>query len=226
MKGDTMNHTPDSATTAGNGGSFDPQQAAALLDQTTQQTRRRLEPYPPWLLVIRAAGALAVFGAVWLSVRGQHPYKYPTAAVIPVVIAFGVLNFGATVAVARRATAGVSGRSRLRPAEITIMAAAWLGVFVVMAALAGAGVSNAIVYGTYPATVPLIVAGVAWAGIMAARANWRACGSGLAVAAVGAVGAFAGPAGAWAVAGVGIFLELLGSAAAIAWRQRRSVIRS
>jgi hypothetical protein len=40
------------------------------------------------------------------------------------------------------------------------------------------------------------------------------------------VGAFAGPAGAWAVAGVGIFLELLGSAAAIAWRQRRSVIRS
>jgi hypothetical protein len=95
---------------------------------------------------------LAVCGAVWLSVRGQHPYKGPTAAVLPVVFAFVVVNFGATVAVARRATAGVSGRSRLRWAEIAIMAVAW-------------------------------------------------------------------------VAGVGLCIVLLGSAAAIAWQQRRSVIR-
>ena len=74
-----MNHTPDT-TAAGNGGNFDPQQAAALLDQTTQQARRQLEPSPPWLLVIRAVLVLAVCGAVWLSVRGQHPYTGPTAA--------------------------------------------------------------------------------------------------------------------------------------------------
>jgi hypothetical protein len=220
MEGDTMNHTSDTTTAADNGGNFDPQQAAALLDQTTQQARRQFEPYPPWLLVIRAVMVLAACGAVWLSVRGQHPYKGPTAAVIPVVFAFVVVNLGATVAVAKRATAGVSGRSRLRPAEITVMAVAWVAVFAVMGALAGAGVSRAIVYGLYPTTVPLIVAGLAWAGIMAARTNWRACGTALAVAAVGAVGAFAGPAGAWAVAGVGLFVVLLGSAAAIAWRQR------
>ncbi len=218
-----MNHTPD--TSVGNGGNFDPQQAAALLDQTTQQARRQLEPAQPWLLVIRAVLVLAVCGAVWLSVRGQHPYRGPTAAVLPVVLAFVVLNFGATVAVRKRATAGVSGRSRLRPAEITVLAAAWIAAFVVMGALAGAGVSRAIVYGLYPATVPLMVAGLAWAGIMAARANWRACGTGLAVAAVGAVGAFTGPAGAWAVAGVGLCVTLLGTAAAIAWQQRRRVVR-
>jgi len=34
------------------------------------------------------------------------------------------------------------------------------------------------------------------------------------------VGAFAGPAGAWAVAAVGLFVMLLGSATAIAWQQR------
>ncbi|HEY6708685.1 MAG TPA: hypothetical protein VJB61_13965 [Actinomycetota bacterium] len=79
--------------------------------------------------------------------------------------------------------------------------------------------SNTIVYGLYPATAPLIVGGLVWAGMMAARADWRACGSGLAAAAVGAVGAFAGPAGAWAVAGMGLFVVLLGNAAAIAWRQ-------
>jgi hypothetical protein len=116
-----MNPTPD--TTAGNGGSFDPRQAAALLDQTTRQARRQLEPAQPWLLVIRAVVALAVFGAVWLNVRGQHPYHHPTAAIIPVVIAFGVLNLVATVTVARRATAGLSGQSRLRPAEIAVLAA-------------------------------------------------------------------------------------------------------
>ncbi|MGO8886383.1 MAG: hypothetical protein ACLPUO_25515 [Streptosporangiaceae bacterium] len=219
-----MNHTPDT-TAADNGGNFDPQQAAALLDQTTQQARRQIEPAQPWLLVIRGVLVLAVCGAVWLSVRGQHPYKGPTAAVLPFVFAFVVLNFGATVAVAKRATAGVSGRTRLRPAEVTALAVVWVGVFAVMGALAGAGVSRSIVYGLYPATVPLIAAGLAWAGIMAARANWRACGTGLGVAVVGGVGAFAGPAGAWAVAGVGLCVVLLGSAAAIAWRQRRSVVR-
>ena len=220
-----MNHTPDTAA-VGNGGNFDPQQAAALLDQTTQQTRRQLEPAPPWLLVIRAVMVLAACGAVWLSVRGQHPYKGPTAAVLPVLFAFVVLNFGATVAVAKRATAGVSGRSRLRRAEIAVLAVAWIGVFVVMGALAGAGVSRAIIYGLYPATVPLIVAGLAWAGIMAARASWRSCGTGLAVAAVGVVGLFAGPAGAWLIMGIGLCVAMLGSAAAIVWQQRRGVVRS
>jgi len=218
-----MNETRDTsqAGTAGEGGGLDPREAAALLEQTRRQARRQLEPSPPWLLVIRAVLVLAACGAVWLSVRGQHPYQGPTAAVaIPVVLAFVVVNFGATVAVAKRATAGVSGRSRLRRAEIAVMALAWVAVFVVMGALAGAGVSRAIVYGLYPATVPLIVVGLAWAAIMAARANWRAWGTGLAVAAVGAVGAFAGPAGAWAVAGVGLSAVLLSNAAAIAWRRR------
>jgi hypothetical protein len=221
-----VNRTPHATITADNGGNFDPGQAAALLGETSQQARRQLEPYPPWMSVIRAVMALAACAVVWLSVRGQHPYQGPTLAVaIPVVTAFVVINFAATVAVAKRASAGVSGKSRLHRTEIAVMTVAWIGVFVVMAALAGAGVSRAIVYGLYPATVPLIVVGLAWTGIMATRANWRACGTGLAVAAVGGVGTFAGPAGAWAVAGVGLFLVLLGRAATIARHQRRSAIR-
>ena len=219
-----MNPTPDT-TAAGNDGNFDPRQAAALLDQTTQQARRQLEPAQPWLLVIRAVVVLAVFGAVWLNVRGQHPYQHPTAALIPVVIAFGLLNLVATVTVARRATAGLSGRSRLRPAEIAVLAAIWIGVFAAMVPMAIAGVSNAVVYGLYPVTVPLIAAGLAWAGITAARADWGGCGAGLAVAVTGAVALSAGPAGAWVVAGVGLCVTLLGQAAVIVRQQRRSVVR-
>jgi hypothetical protein len=220
-----MNPTSDATTSADNGGNFDPQQAAALLDQTTQQARRRFEPAQPWLLVIRAVGVLAVFGAVWLNVRGQHPYRHPTATLIPVVITFGVLNLVATVAVARRATAGVSGRTRLRRGEIAAIAVIWIAVFVVMSVLPGTGVSDSVAYGLYPVTVPLIAVGLAWAGITAARADWRRCGTGLAVAVTGAVALSAGPAGAWAVAGVGLCVTLLGHAAVIVWQQRRSVVR-
>jgi uncharacterized protein YybS (DUF2232 family) len=223
MEGETMNHTSD-ATTA-DGGNFDPRQAAALLDQTMQQARRQLEPAQPWLLVMRAVAVLAVLGAVWLNVRGQHPYQHPTAAVIPVLITFGVLNLVATVAVARRATAGVSGKSRLRPAEIAALVVIWIGVFVVMGVLPGAGVSDSVAYGLYPVTVPLIAAGLAWAAITAPRADWPRFGTGLAVAVTGAVALSAGPAGAWGVAGVGLCLTLLGQAAVIVWQQRRSVVR-
>lgn len=190
-------------------------QAADLLDQTTRQARRQLEPTPPWLLTARAVAVLAALGAIWLSVRGQHPYRGPTAADIPVLVAFIVVNFAATVAVRQRATAGVRGRSRLSPAEITVTALAWVAVVVVMVALAGAGVG----YSLYPTTV-LIVPGLAWAALMAARADWLDCATGIGVVAVGVAGLFAGPAGAWAVAGVGLCVVLLGRAAAIAWRRR------
>jgi hypothetical protein len=218
MEGETMNHTSDA--TADSGGNFDPEQAAALLGHTTQRARRQLAPSPPWLLATRAVAVLAVCGAVWLNVRGQHPYHGPTRAVIPVLVAFIVLNFAATVAVRERALAGVRGSTRLRTAEITVMVVAWASVPVLILALAAAGQSLA----KYPTTV-LIVPGLAWAAVMAARAGWRSCSTGLAVAVVGVVGAFAGPAGAWAVAGVGLCAVLLAKAAAVAWRQRRPVSR-
>ncbi len=211
-----MNPTPD--TTAGHGGTFDPREAAALLDQTRRQARRQFEPAQPWLLAIRAVLVLAALGAVWLSVRGQHPYKGPGGSALLVVAAFVVVNFTATVAVRARATAGVSGRSRFSPAEITVMVAAWAVPFVVMAAL---GVTRDSQSG-YLLTVPLIVAGLAYAALVAVRSDWRQFGTGLAVAVTGAVGASAGQAGAWAVTAVGLCVTLLASAAVIAWQLHRA----
>jgi hypothetical protein len=185
----------------------------------TVQVRGRdkvMEPYR--LLAIRAVLVLAALGTVWLSVRGQHPYKGPGSWALLVVAAFVVINFGATVAVRARATAGVSGKSRFSPTEITVLAAAWVIPFVVMAAL---GVTRDDQSG-YLLTVPLIPVGLVWASLMTARANWRYVGTGLAVAVTGAVGASAGQAGAWAVTGIGLCLTLLGSAAVITWRLHRA----
>src|SRR5262249_20463235 len=155
------------ATAADNGGAFDPQQAAVLLDQTTRQARRQLQPSPPWLLATRAVMVLAALGGVWLSVRGQHPYRGPTAGDIPIMIPFVVVNFAVTVAFRRRAFAGVRGPSRLRPGEIAVVTLAWFAVVVLIVALAATGVS----YAKYPSTV-LIIPGLAWAAVMAGRASW------------------------------------------------------
>jgi hypothetical protein len=214
-----MNHTRET-TTAGNGADFDAREAAVLLDETTRRARRQFEPDPPWLLAIRAVLAVVAYGTLWLSVRGQHPYAYPPASVIPVGIAVGIVNTVATIAAAKRATAGMTGGFRLRPAEIAVMAAVWIAVLAAIWPLASAGVSNAVVYGLYPAAAPLIVCGLAWAAIMAAHTDWRACGTGVAAAAVGALSLFAGPAGAWAVVGAGAFVLLLAHAAEVFWRQR------
>jgi hypothetical protein len=214
MRGDTVNHAPDTAT-AGNGGTFDPRQAAALLDQTTQQARRKFQPSPPWLLATRAVLVLAALGAIWLSVRGQHPYRGPTAADIPVLVGFIVVNFAATVAIRRRATAGVTGRSRFSQGEIAVLVSAFAAGVVAMAGLGAAGLN----FAWYPTSV-LVVPGLAWAAIAATRANWLSFGTGLAIVALGIVGAFAGPAGSWAVAAAGLCVVLLGMAAAITWQQR------
>ena len=209
-----MNHTPDTTAGSGNGGTFDAQQAAALLDQTTAQARRKLTPSPPWLLATRGIAVLAALGAIWLSVRGQHPYRGPTSADIPVLIAFVVLNFAATVTVRERAMSGVRGKTRFRPVEITLLVLSWAAVPLLMWRLAVAGVS----YSSYPTTV-LIVPGLAWAAV-AARRGWRESRSGIAVFLIGVAGAFAGPAGSWLVAGAGLCAVLLASAAIIAWQQR------
>jgi hypothetical protein len=209
-----VNHAPDTSA-AGNGGTFDPRQAAALLDQTTEQARRNFQPSPPWLLAARAVMVLAALGAIWLSVRGQKPYRGPTGADIPVLIAFIVVNFAATVAVRSRATAGVSGRTRFSQGEIIILVLAFVAAVVAMTALGGAGVS----FAWYPTSV-LVIPGLAWTVLSAVRASRRGLATGIAILVIGIAGAFAGPAGAWAVAAVGLCVLLLGSAAAVAWQQR------
>ena len=140
-----MNPAPGTSAPAGNGGGFDPRQAAALLDQTTQDARRKLAPSRRGSLAARGVAVLAALGAIWLSVRGQHPYQGPTAADIPILIAFVILNFAATVAVRQRAMTGVRGRTRFRPAEITVLVLSWAVVPLFMWAWHAAGASFALV---------------------------------------------------------------------------------
>jgi hypothetical protein len=221
-----MNETRDTHHTAApdNGGGLDPGEAARLLEQTRRDAQRKLNPSSPLLSVLGAAVLLVAIGAVWLSVRGQHPYKGPTAAGLLVMYGILVCWIGVVVTVRRRAFTGVSGRSiRQERAYAAAVVTALVGVSVYQGVLKHDGVSLAIVYGTYPVTLQLIALGSLGAAIAAARDEWPAFGVGIAVALVATGSAFAGPRGVWLSDAIGCCVVVLGYAAAQAWMRRAAV---
>jgi hypothetical protein len=204
------------------GSTFDPREAATLLDQTTRQAQRRLDLSSPLLSLIGATAALGALGAVWLGVRTQHPYKGPTA--VGLVVMYGVLAcWIATVVIfQKRALAGRSGRSvRQQRGYGAAVVVGLVAVSVYQGLLHHDGVSNAIVYGTYPLTAQLIVLGALGAAFQAASEDWPGFGVAIAVMCVAAGSAFAGPRGVWLSDGVGLAVVVLGYSAAQASLRRR-----
>lgn len=218
-----MNSADDAAeiTTGGEGGGLNPREAARLLAQTQRQAQRGLDFRTPWLSLLAAAAALLALGAVWLSVRAQHPYKGPTAAGLLGLYAVVAIRIGAVLYTYHRATAGVSGRSlRQRRAEGAALAVGLIAVYVLMGALADAGASDGVVYGVYVVTATLVVLGAFWSARSAVREDWPGFGSAIAIVLVATGSAFAGPRGVWLSDGVGLCVVFLGLAAVQAWLRR------
>jgi hypothetical protein len=220
-----MNETRNRGTTetSEDEGGLDPRAAARLLARTRREAQRELDFRSPWLSLLAAAAALIAFGTVWLSVRGQHPYKGPTVVGLLGLYAVVLIRIATVVYAHRRATAGVSGRSVSRQrAEGAGLAVALLAVYVLMGALANDGASDAVVYGVYVGTATLIVLGTFWAARSAVRDDRLGLGLSIAIMLIAAGSAFAGPRGVWLSDGVGLCVVLLGYGAAQAWLLRAS----
>jgi hypothetical protein len=210
--------TATATETDDEGDELNAREAAALLEKTTNRAERQFAVQPPILILAAAVTVLIAYGAVWLSVRHQHPYSGPTGTALAVL--YGTLGvwivFNATVL--RRALSGRS--SPQRRIEGITFGAIWVCVYVFQGALHHADPNHAIAYGVYPAVAPLIIVGSAAAGYQAARANWPQTGFAAAAVVLGAFAAFAGPAGVWIVTGVGLCVLLLIGAAARFLRRR------
>jgi hypothetical protein len=220
-----MNETFDSDTTETDEDErgLDPRDAARLLVQTQRRAQRELDFRSPWLSLLAAAAALVAFGAVWLSVRAQHPYKGPTVVGLLGLYAVVAIRIATVVYAHRRATAGVSGRSvSQRRAEGATLGVALVAVYVLMGALANNGASDAVVYGVYVGTATLIVLGTFWAARSALREDSMGLGLSIAIMLIAAGSAFAGPRGVWLSDGVGLCVVLLGYSAAQTWLLRAS----
>jgi hypothetical protein len=219
-----MNEGDDATmtTTADDGVDLDPVAAAALLEQSTRRAESQFDIRPPLLMLAGAVVALIAYGSVWLSVRGQHPYSGPSGTALGVLYTTLVLWVITYSLVFRRATRGVTGRSkRQRQAEGATFGTIWISVYVFQGALHHAGAGAAIAYGIYPAVAPLIIVGSAAAAHEAANENWPWAAFATAAVALGAGASFAGPATVWAVVGIGLFI-LLACRTAIQVSQHRA----
>lgn len=210
---------------AGAGGELDPREAASILEQARRQARYAFDSQPPALAVAVAAFFLVAYGAVWWSLRDQHP-AVPAGWSLAVFYGAAVIVAIVGGVVSSRASAGVTlsdKAKRQQRARGVAAAAAAVGAWVVQGALRHLGVSFEIVYGVFGPTVPLIAAAGAVAGSLAMEENWPLLGVCIAIIGVAAVSTLFGAAGAWGLTGLGCCLVLLVYAAALVVRQRGAV---
>jgi len=220
-----MDHAPGFAA-ADDGGTFDPRQAAALLDQSAAQARRAFTPGTPALFAFRAVLVLVVFGGCWLSVRGQHPYAGPTGAVLPVAFALVAVNVGWSAWAIRRAGAGVSGpHQRARLTWISAMGVVLIVAYAFSGPLFHGRAGNPL-WGLYQASAPMLVVGLVGAVTASFARDRSAAGAFLLIVVVAVAAGFAGPAGAWLVMGIGLCAVCLVVAADAASRRHRGVVGS
>src|SRR5260370_23824370 len=98
----------------GTGEGLDAQGAAVILQEARERARRELRVRRTVLFVTWGLVVLVSYGAMWLSVRGQHPYHGPAWETLLLAFLLFVAAAGATANVVDRAASGVGGRSELR----------------------------------------------------------------------------------------------------------------
>ncbi len=112
------------------------QDAAAVVQDAHARARKELVINTP---VVYAAWGLVVllgYGAMWLSVRGQHPYTGPSGASIAVLLGVFALAVAAVVIIISKTVAGIDGRSaRDRRIVLRTYATAYLILLCVQVAL-------------------------------------------------------------------------------------------
>ena len=198
---------------------IDAQGAAVIVQEARARARRELEVrYPVWYATWGLT-VLIIYGALWLSVRTQHPYHGlirtgGAGAVVLLVVFFSAML---RVGLVNRAVSGVRGRVQrqwwiFRAALFAGLAALW----VVSGALSHAGASRPVV-GVLVAAAPMLTMGFVFFVSSAIRVDWLSLALGMWLLAVAAGGTWAGPVtilAVYALAGGGGFLAM---AAIEAW---------
>lgn len=219
----------DPRTTPPNGDDLlDPREAADLLERTQREAQRKLTSDKPVLSVFSALVVLAVYGSIWSSSRGHHPYTGPSLNVVGLVYILVAVAVLASVSVYIRATAGVSGRSRQDARAMAIpFVFAIVGVYVFDGALRYDGFSSSLVYGVFDAAAPWLVVGAVLAGHAAAKEDrWKLAG-GIAMIVVAAGSAFTGPANVWGLLAIfGCLLLLAQGVLRFRWQRAGSIAGS
>ena len=87
----------EESATPGERSEFGPKEATRVLHEATRQARHRFDLRRPLLSVVGGAVIFLAYGALWLSVRDQHPYQGPSLAAIAGVYGAIVVVIGLSV---------------------------------------------------------------------------------------------------------------------------------
>jgi len=183
------------------------QEAAAVVQDARVRARRELVISAPLVYMAWGLVWLLGYGAMWLSVRGQHPYSGPSGVSIAAVFVLAGFAVAAVVVIVSRAAAGIDGRSmRYRRIILAAWAVGYLILLVVQAAIISSVSTRTYAFVAFAG--PLLLAGLtyilasapgrnrtalvlgAWLVIAGASCAWQAPAAILATCALAGGGAF------------------------------------
>lgn len=153
------------------------QEAAAAVQDARVRARRELVISAPLVYMAWGLVWLLGYGAMWLSVRGQHPYSGPSGVSIAAVFVLAGLAVAAVVVIVSRAAAGIDGQSvRYRRIILAAWATGYLILLVVQAAIISSVSTRTYAFVAFAG--PLLLAGLIYILAFALGRNRTALSSG------------------------------------------------
>jgi hypothetical protein len=183
------------------------QEAAAVVQDARVRARRELVISAPLVYLAWGLVWLLGYGAMWLSVRGQHPYSGPSGVSIAMVFVLAGFAVAAVLVIVSRAAAGIDGQSvRYRRIILATWATGYLILIVGQAVIISSVSTRTYTFVAFAG--PLLLAGLtyilasalgrnrtafvlgAWLVIAGASCAWQAPAAILATCALAGGGAF------------------------------------
>jgi len=172
-----------------------PRDAAAIMREARERAGNELRARRPVLFVTWGLVLLLGYGAMWLSVRGQHPYYAPAWQALGLTFLLFLLAAVVTAQVVDRAASGIGGRSELqRGVFVLALLTGSAALLIEKSAMAQAGASRPIL-GVLGAAAPMLATGLVFvaSAALTARLDWPRLTLGIWLLAVAAGGAWGGP---------------------------------
>ena len=183
------------------------QEAAAVLQDARTRARKELVISTPLVYMAWGLVWLIGYGAMWLSVRGQHPYTGPSGVSIAAVFVLAGFAVAAVLVIAGKAAAGIGGQSARHRRFIALTwATGYLILLIVTPAFSSSASTRTLAFISLAG--PLVLAGLtyilaaalgrqrsafvlgAWLVIVGANCAWLAPAASLATCALAGGGAF------------------------------------
>jgi hypothetical protein len=137
------------------------QEAAAAMQDARARAGKELVISAPVVYAAWGLVWLLGYGGMWLSVRGQHPYRGPSGVSVAAVFVLAGFAVAAVLVIASKAVAGIDGRSaRDRRIILATWGIGYLIVVVLQAAISSSVSARTLAFVGFAA--PVLLAGLTY----------------------------------------------------------------